>query len=201
MSAPVILQNFAKFYNANFDRRPVPTLMVTNGILNTIADAVAQSSQMILAQRSMPHPDTPEFQPPPPGYDYARTLRFAVFGVAMGPLIGVWMRFLERNIPLVGGSRRRTLQLGKRVFADQVLLAPIGLAIFVSAMGAMEGKNTEQLKEKFSDMYLPALISNWKVWPLAQAVNFSLMPLQYRVPFQSTCGIAWNVYLSLLNAR
>lgn len=130
MPAPVILQNFAKFYNANFDRRPVPTLMVTNGILNTIADAVAQSSQMILAKRSMPHPHTPEFEPPPPqGYDYARTLRFAVFGVAMGPLIGVWMRFLERNVPLVGGSRRRTLQLGKRVFADQCLLYVVRITL------------------------------------------------------------------------
>ena len=123
MPAPQLLQAFAKFYNGNFDRRPVPTLMITNGVLNSIADAVAQSSQMLLAQRSMPHPSTPEFEPPPPqGYDYARTLRFAVFGVAMGPLIGVWMRFLERNVPLTGGSRRRSIQLGKRVFADQFLL-------------------------------------------------------------------------------
>ena len=85
-------------------------------------------------------------------------------------------------------------------------------------MGFMEGKDTEGVKEKFSDVrylcyalappltltllpidVLPfvrsgspldtcltiltaALISNWKVWPLAQAVNFSLMPLAYRVP-------------------
>ena len=32
------LGRFARFYNGNFDRRPIPTLMVTNGILNTIAD-------------------------------------------------------------------------------------------------------------------------------------------------------------------
>lgn len=46
-----------------------------------------------------------------------------------------------------------------------------------------------------------ALLANWKVWPLIQTVNFKLMPLQYRVPFQSTCGIAWVLYLSLLNSR
>jgi hypothetical protein len=33
-----LLGRFAKFYNGNFDRRPIPTLMVTNGLLNTIAD-------------------------------------------------------------------------------------------------------------------------------------------------------------------
>jgi protein Mpv17 len=130
MPAPIILQKFAKFYNGNFDARPVPTLMVTNGILNGIADMVAQSSQILLSRRQpplhLPHPSSdsyPEFQPPPPaGWDTARTARFVAFGVAMGPLIGVWMRFLERNIPLAGGSRRRGLQLGKRVAADQFFL-------------------------------------------------------------------------------
>ena len=46
-----------------------------------------------------------------------------------------------------------------------------------------------------------ALVTNWKVWPLIQGINFKLMPLQYRVPIQSTCGIAWTLYLSLLNSR
>lgn len=27
------------------------------------------------------------------------------------------------------------------------------------------------------------------------------MPLAYRVPFQSTCGVFWTLYLSLLNSR
>lgn len=32
----------------------------------------------------------------------------------------------------------------------------------------MEGRDTAHMKEKFSDMYKPALIANWKIWPLAQ---------------------------------
>ncbi|KAJ9115868.1 hypothetical protein QFC22_005010 [Naganishia vaughanmartiniae] len=134
MPAPIILQKFAKFYNSNFDARPVPTLMVTNGILNGIADIVAQSSQILLSRPTpplhIPHPSSdsyPEFQPPPPqGWDTARTARFVAFGVAMGPFIGIWMRVLERGIPLVGGGRRRTVQLGKRVAADQFFLCTPG---------------------------------------------------------------------------
>ena len=34
-----------------------------------------------------------------------------------------------------------------------------------------------------------------------QLVNFRFMPLPYRVPFQSTCGVFWTLYLSLLNAK
>jgi hypothetical protein len=27
------------------------------------------------------------------------------------------------------------------------------------------------------------------------------MPLHYRVPFQSTCGVFWTLYLSIMNAK
>ncbi|OCF34395.1 hypothetical protein I316_03909 [Kwoniella heveanensis BCC8398] len=73
--------------------------------------------------------------------------------------------------------------------------------LFVGSMGIMEGRGGDEIQQKFSDMYIPALIANWKVWPLIQTINFKLMPIQYRVPFQSTCGIAWTLYLSLLNAK
>jgi hypothetical protein len=35
-------------------------------------------------------------------------------------------------------------------------------------MGIMEGRDTGQIKEKFRDLYQPALLTNWKVWPVAQ---------------------------------
>jgi hypothetical protein len=49
-------------------------------------------------------------------------------------------------------------------------------------------------------MFIPALIANWKVWPAVQTINFRYMPLRYRVPFTGAVGIAWQVFLSILNA-
>ncbi|KAK4689869.1 protein Mpv17, partial [Tremellales sp. Uapishka_1] len=198
---PAALLAFVRFYNSNFDRRPIPTLIVTNGVLNTIADVLAQTSQIILSKPSVPSPDSLEFQPPAPSFDPERTLRFAVFGMAMGPIIGRWMRILERSIPMKVGQNGGGLQLAKRVLADQLIMAPVGLCLFVGSMGLMEGRDSTEIQAKFADMYMPAIIANWKVWPVVQTVNFKLVPLQYRVPFQSTCGIAWTLYLSLLNAR
>jgi protein Mpv17 len=77
---------------------------------------------MLLARPGVPHPDTPEFQPPAPAYDVYRTLRFAAFGVAIGPLVGVWMKFLERRIPLKIPGGNTGVQTAKRVFMDQVVL-------------------------------------------------------------------------------
>ncbi|TYJ52904.1 hypothetical protein B9479_006492 [Cryptococcus floricola] len=204
-----LLYSFAQFYNSNFERRPTATLIVTNGVLNSVADILAQSSSIFLHKPTVQNPL-------PPTYDPTRTLRFAVFGMAMGPIIGRWMRLLEKRIPmpnvsrgggltLPGGVVRKKggegIQLAKRVLADQVVMAPIGLCLFVGSMGIMEGHSQLEISEKFRDIYWAALFANWKIWPLIQTINFKLMPIQYRVPFQSTCGIAWTLYLSLLNAK
>ena len=95
------------------------------------------------------------------------------------------------------------------------------LALFIGSMGFMEGRSVPEIKAKYRDMYATALVKNWQVWPIAQVrllvlqlskshtkfglayktVNFRLMPLPYRVPFQASCGVFWTLYLSLLNSR
>ncbi len=70
----------------------------------------------------------------------------------MGPLVGAWLRFLESRVPMLGGGTRQMIQLGKRVFADQVLLAPLGLALFVGSMGYMEGRDTQGVKDKYREV-------------------------------------------------
>ena len=45
-------------------------------------------------------------------------------------------------------------------------------------MALMEGTDP---KEKLKKSYLPALQSNWMLWPWVQAINFKLVPLHHRV--------------------
>jgi len=35
-------------------------------------------------------------------------------------------------------------------------------------MGIMEGRAPQQIRQKYNDLYKTALLTNWKVWPLAQ---------------------------------
>lgn len=46
--------------------------------------------------------------------------------------------------------------LGKRVLADQAVMAPFGLVLFIGSMGIMEGRTTQDLKEKYQDVRLLA---------------------------------------------
>lgn len=56
--------------------------------------------------------------------------------------------------------------------------APIGLALFTGSMGYMERGSLEGVQAKFGEMYIPALLANWQLWPLVQLVNFRYMPLK-----------------------
>ena len=35
-------------------------------------------------------------------------------------------------------------------------------------MGVMEGRDPEHIRARFKDIYQPALLANWKIWPAAQ---------------------------------
>lgn len=83
-------------------------------------------------------------------------------------------------------------------------------------MAIMEG--TDPI-EKWRTSFLPSYKANLTIWPLVQGVNFSIVPLEYRVlvvnvvslgelcPAQSfrfhsanRSGSGWNCILSLINS-
>ena len=37
---------------------------------------------------------------------------------------------------------------------------------------------------------------SWRVWPLAQYLNFNFVPAQYRVLFGNLVGFFWGIYMS-----
>ena len=38
-------------------------------------------------------------------------------------------------------------------------------------MGIMEGRTSHEIKHKYTELYAPALLANWSVWPVAQVRN------------------------------
>lgn len=211
-------------FNTYYAERPVLTMMITNAVLGGIADTVAQSITAIrLAALRKPGgltkddtiaieiheldrknplnsqeliPDS-KFLPPP--IDFERLTRFMGYGFLMAPVQFKWFQFLSRSFPMDAKSSGFGAAL-KRVAFDQLIFAPVGIAVFFTAMTVAEGGGRRAISHKLRDMYLPTLKANYMVWPLVQIINFRLMPIQFQLPFVSTVGIAWTAYLSLSNA-
>lgn len=114
-----------------------------------------------------------------------------------GPAATTWYGFLARRVG-AGPRWGRWGRAGLHVAADQAAFAPAMIAVFLSSMAALEG---EPAQARLQAAYLPALRANWAVWPAAQALNFALVPPQFRVLVVNLVSVGWNCYLSFLNSR
>ncbi|KAJ2899496.1 hypothetical protein GGI21_000935 [Coemansia aciculifera] len=156
---------------------------------------------------------------PAPSYDLVQTLRFFSYGVAFTPISYRWHAFLNARFPmadLVAGSLKQrapapssskallsqnTSAVLKRLAVDQTVFAPVATLAFVGGMGAMEGLSRNELAERLRVQYPAVLLAGYMLWPAAQLINFSLVPLAYRIPFSSTVSLVWHTYLSWTNTR
>ncbi|KAF3905485.1 hypothetical protein ABW20_dc0107829 [Dactylellina cionopaga] len=202
-------------------------MMISNSVLNSIADTVAQTIT-IIRERALHKPSGPqprqdpiaieigeldskipdaihkgELIPPtdllPPPFEFERLARFAFWGFIMAPAQFTWFKFLGKSFPMAAGSAAMGPAL-KRVAFDQLIFAPVGLAGFFTFMTVAEGGGREAVQNKFSTVYMSALRSNYLLWPAVQIINFRLMPLRFQLPFASSVGILWTTYLSLKNS-
>lgn len=54
-----------------------------------------------------------------------------------------------------------------------------------------------EFKTKFPTIYL----FDWVIWPPTQAVNFALVPAQYRVLYVNGVTVLWDVFLSYIKHK
>lgn len=53
--------------------------------------------------------------------------------------------------------------LFKRVLIDQLFMAPLGLILFLTSMGLLEGLEWSGIAERFRRLYWALLIANWQM--------------------------------------
>ncbi|KAI8074628.1 putative integral membrane protein, Mpv17/PMP22 family [Gongronella butleri] len=219
----MVFGRLLRMYSKSYERRPVLTLCCVNAMLGIMGDGLAQGmlrydawasrqqqTAHLLEEHLPPklqqHPTNHQNDGQQPGlrYDWVRTMRFAAYNFSVAPIAGGWYILLDRLFPNPAAAtsakpRRINWIPVKRMGLDQLLFAPAGLVLFFTVMGFAETRTWHGIKEKFQDAYLPALTANYKVWPLVQLINFTFVPLPFRLPFVNSIGILWNGYLSWLN--
>lgn len=124
-------------------------------------------------------------------FDVARNVRFsATFMLFGGPANLIWLRFLDR----------RRMQPVYSVMCDIVMFYPAFLLCIVSINEYIkvnisnESKQSE-LTKRLSDF--PSLVfQSWCYWIPVQMVNFTYIPLNYRLIVVQSAAYFWNMFLS-----
>ena len=72
---------------------------------------------------------------------------------------------------------------------------PINTLFFLYSNWMVTG-STDAAVQDVQEKLWPTLKVNWVVWPVLQAVNMSVVPLQYRLLYINVCSIFWSAFLS-----
>jgi len=128
-------------------------------------------------------------------FNVDRTTDFMSYGlVVYGPLLHYSYNHL---IPLfANGNSLRAL--GKKLFFTQTAFSCFSIASFFTYMSLKEGKGLDATYNEVSSKLGPTMITNWKVWPLLQLINFKFVPLPLQVLYVNFMAIWWNAYLSFM---
>lgn len=154
------------------------TNTVSSGLLMGIGDLVQQEIEYrrkILPKR----------------YDWGRLLRMTIVGALLGPVHHYFYAYLDKLYP-----DTNLASVFKKMAIDQIVGAPVCIALFFYGMGTLEKKSFKEshteLKEKFVTVYIVDLC----IWPVTQFVNFYFIPLQYRVVYSNLVTMIYDVFLS-----
>lgn len=135
-------------------------------------------------------------------FDWLRTLRFTILGsFLVAPTVHAWYGYLMSSIPGTGISA-----IGKRLFCDQILFAPLFLPTFLSCLTVLEhvspgdGRNNNDLythlTSRLKNDVPEALVVGWSIWIPSMAFMFAFVPMKFQVLYSNGIGFVWNAYLS-----
>ena len=111
--------------------------------------------------------------------------------LAQGPVLHTWFKFLDRKF--VGKSLLEPL---KKVVVDQSLMAPSLNTSLLVLLEVMQRKKWSDIEEKLKCSLPSILVTQYKLWPAVQLINFYLVPLHRRLLVVVIVAFFWNIYLA-----
>lgn len=131
-------------------------------------------------------------------HDWKRTSHLAITGFTYsGPISHVWYSILERLIT----TQHVYKGLAARMALDAFVLSPVAVAGYFVWRSALEGRDWPGITEKLNAKWKHATLASLQFWPSANIVNFSCVPLQFRVLYNNCLSLLWNAYLSRINGK
>ena len=101
--------------------------------------------------------------------------------------------FLPKVLPVTG-----TISLLKKLAFDQLIGSQFYITLFFFSMTLIELKSLNEGIQNWKNKYWQTLKTNWLIWPIANLINFGLVPIAYQVLFNNFVSFWWNIYLSYM---
>ena len=169
-------------YDRSLQTRPIVTKSLTSGCTFSLADFLCQK----IAEKGDEH-------------DLRRTLHMGLIGLASGPIFHFWNQYLK-GLRLLQAWRPVNAALYQS-FLDSTMFRLPYTTWFLFQLKWLNSGDAEQGARYAKNRIGDTLYQAYKVWPLAQFLNFYFVPLPYRVLFSNMVGLVWNVALSYISHK
>lgn len=175
-------------YKGLLKSRPLLTKAATSAILSGVSDSMTQQVESKLSTD-----EENNFH-----HDWIRSSHIMLTGFAYsGPMSHYWFALLERIVtiedPILGLIFRLTL--------DALVFSPCTVAGYFAVRTLLEGKGYAAIRTKLERTWRKAVFAAWKFWPAVNVINYSFVPLPYRVLYVNIMALLWTGYLSFVNTQ
>ena len=83
---------------------------------------------------------------------------------------------------------------------DQTAGATVNTLLFIAGIDLMRGRTFDTITADCRDRFWPMVFAGIKLWPAISLMNFTLVPVEYRVVVGSVVGLFWGIYLSMISS-
>lgn len=112
-----------------------------------------------------------------------------------------WCATIGTNIWTTCFPKRTYKVVVVKILLDQFICSPFYIAVFFLTMAILEDNTWEELEQEIREKALVLYAAEWTVWPLAQFINFLLIKPQYRVFYDNTISLGYDIYTSQVKYR
>ncbi|XP_050714500.1 mpv17-like protein 2 [Eriocheir sinensis] len=176
VQSPVITSTRRVIKNA-FNKHLFATNVTISFTLSGLGDVLQQQHNIV---RQRQH-----------SWDRARTRHMTCTGVTVGALCHHWYLLLDRRLP--GRSMAVVL---KKLLVDQLLFSPLCLTVFFLSLGVFRGGGVNEFVSDVQQKGWRLYVAECLVWPPAQLVNFYLLPTKFRVLYDNSISLMFDIYTS-----
>jgi len=169
-------------WKTSFGKNLLVTNIVSSGALLVVGDVIQQRLE--------------KAHNPAKVYDKERSARMGLVGLSQGPPHHYWYLYLDKFIP-----GKTAAIVCKKILADQIFAAPFFAITFIYGASLLEGKTLASCWTEFKTKFPTIYLFDWVIWPPTQAVNFALVPAQYRVFYVNCVTVLWDVFLSYIKHK
>lgn len=124
-------------------------------------------------------------------FDFQRTAQMAFSGFTAGVICHHWYLVLDRFI--VG---RTIYMVIKKLIMDQCICSPVVILSFFATVAIFEDDPYENFTAEVSEKFWILYKAEWVVWPPAQIINFYFLPTRFRVAYDNSISLGYDIYTS-----